>query len=332
MLAALVLMGTACGAETSGGGGGASAPANFPQDDLTIIAAGSAGGGLDTAGRMLQKGLRDAGVDVSVNVEDNGGGGGNPARAEVLKRPNDGRTVVAESNRVFLNPLLGTTDMTLDDFQPIAAMTSDYEVWAVKADSKYKTAKQVLQAVKADPHSVSFGVGTIPSDDQFNILLAAKHFGVSDLKAVNIVAFRSGGDLNTELLGGHVEVVSTGLSEAGELAKAGKIRLLSVSSPKPLGGDAKDVPTWNQLGLDFSLPHWRGVFGPAGMPKTALDWWVKEIRKATQTQAWKDQTEKLGLQTMFQGPEEFLDKTIEPQRKEFTALAKEVGLAGQGGG
>lgn len=316
----------ACGASDSGSSGDSGSGADFPQRDLTIIAAGNPGGGLDTHARLLQSGLKAEDISVDVNVQDLGGGGGNPARAALLKRPHDGYTVVAESDRIFLNPLLGTTDMTLDDFTPVAKLTSDFEVWAVRDDSKFKSAKQILDAVKADPSSVSFGVGTVPSDDEFNILLAAKKSGVTDLKALNIVAFKSGGNLNTELLGGHVQVVSTGLSEAVQLAAAGKIRLLSISSEKPQDA-APDVPTWQQLGLDFSLTHWRGIFGPADMPDAAVQWWQEHIRKATTTDAWEQQVEKIDLTTDYKPGDEFL-KEIKTQRDAYKDLIEEVGLGG----
>lgn len=263
---------------------------------------------------------------VNVTVANIGGGGGNPARASLLERPNDGHTVVVESNRIFLAPLTGTTDMQLDAFQPVGKLSVDYLVWAVRADSSYESAEQVLEAASGDPESVSFGVGTVPSDDQLNILEAAKAHGVDDLRALNVVAFESGGDLLTQLLGGHVDVISTGLSEVAEQAEAGEVRLLAISAETPQGGTAEGVPTWTELGLDYSLDHWRGVFGPSGMPENAVTWWSDTIRQATQTDAWQQQITKLQLSTDFEPPEEYLDSTILPQQRSYQELLREVGL------
>ena len=323
LLAIIALFGmTACHLDSEDQGSGS----GFPSRPLTIIAAGDPGGGLDQAARQLEAAMKAAGVEQRLTIENNGGGGGNPARADMLGRPNDGTTVVAESNRVFLNPILGTTDMTVDKFTALAQLTNDYLVWAVRADSPYKSATDILDKVVKDPASVSFGVGTVPSDDQINILKAAKTSGVRDLTRLNIVAFQSGGDLNTELLGNHVEVVSTGFSEAAALAEAGKIRLLSISAPEKQSGAAEGVPTWKDLGLDFTVDHWRGIFGPANMPEDAVTWWEETVKEATGTDEWRKQMENAHLTTDFLPSDEFT-KEVDTQANEYQALLSEVGLA-----
>jgi putative tricarboxylic transport membrane protein len=317
-----VLAMTACHLDSTDEGSGS----DFPSRPLTIIAAGDPGGGLDQAARQLEAAMKAAGVDQRMTIENNGGGGGNPARADLLGRANDGTTVVAESNRVFLNPILGTTDMTVDKFTALAQLTNDYLVWAVRADSQYRSARDVLDKIVADPASVSFGVGTVPSDDQINILKAAKASGVRDLTRLNIVAFQSGGDLNTELLGRHVEVVSTGFSEAAALAEAGDVRLLSISAPSPQSGVAQGVPTWNDLGLNFTVDHWRGIFGPANMPDEAVTWWEETVKKATETDEWRTQMENAHLTSDYLPSDEFT-KRVDAQANEYQALLSEVGLA-----
>ncbi|GAB3564585.1 tripartite tricarboxylate transporter substrate binding protein [Spelaeicoccus albus] len=297
----------------------------FPKHGLTMIAAGSPGGGLDTATRTLQSGFKATDIDANFKVENIGGGGGNPARAALLKRPNDGYSVVVESDRIYLSPLMNTTKMQVKDFTPLASLTSDYEVWVVKSGSKFKTAKDVLKAAKKNPKSVSFGVGTTPSDDQFNILLPAMHSGIKDISALNVVAFKEGGDLNTELLGGHVEVASTGLSEAITLAESGKFKILAVAAPKRVGS-AKNVPTWKEQGLDVVIPHWRGVFGPANMPKEAVTWWKDSIKKATATDEFAKKTKNLDLTVDFVPGDKFLKNVIEPGRKDAKQIIKKLGI------
>src|SRR5699024_2901006 len=201
----------------------------FPPPRVTAIAAGSPGGGLDLTTRITKDGLEDADVDTFMSIENMGGGGGNPARAAVLQRENDGTTVVVESNRVLLSNITGTTDMSIDDFTPNAQLTTDYEVWMVKAGSEYDSAEQVLEQLDEDPGSVDFGIGTVPSDDQLNVLRPANEYGVDDLSALNLVAFSDGGDLNNELLGGRVDVASTGMSEAVELVESGDVEIIAVS-------------------------------------------------------------------------------------------------------
>ena len=244
----------------------------FPPPRVTAIAAGSPGGGLDLTTRITNDGFEAAGIDTFMSIENMGGGVGNPARAAVLQRENDGTSVVFESNRIFLSNVTGTTDMSLDDFTPLAQLTTDYEVWIVKSGSKYDSAEKVLDDIKKDAGSVNFGIGTVPSDDQLNVLRPASEYGVEDLSKINLVAFSDGGDLNNELLGGRIDVASTGMSEAMELVDSGDVEIIAVSAPEPVDS-APGVPTWHDLGMDITINHWRGVFGPKNMPQDAVNWW-----------------------------------------------------------
>lgn len=297
----------------------------FPPPRVTAIAAGSPGGGLDLTTRITSDGFEAADIDTFMSIENMGGGGGNPARAAVLQRENDGTSVVFESNRIFLSNITGTTTMSLEDFTPIAQLTTDYEVWIVKAGSEYDSAKKVLNDVKGDPSSVNFGIGTVPSDDQLNVLRPASEFGVDELSKLNLVAFSDGGDLNNELLGGRIDVASTGMSEAMELVDSGDIEIIAVSAPEPVDL-APGVPTWHDLGMDITINHWRGVFGPADMPEDAVDWWRKALQEAVETDDFVKQSDALGINPDYLVGDEWLETVIQPEKKESTEVLKKVGL------
>jgi putative tricarboxylic transport membrane protein len=128
------------------------------------------------------------------------------------------------------------------------------------------------------------------------------------------------------LLGNHVEVVSTGFSEAAALAETGKVRLLSISAPEKQSGAAEGVPTWKDLGLDFTVDHWRGIFGPANMPADAVTWWEVTVKKATETDEWRKQMENAHLTSDYLPSEEF-SKRVDDQANEYQSLLSEVGLA-----
>ncbi|QVQ53726.1 tripartite tricarboxylate transporter substrate binding protein [Spiractinospora alimapuensis] len=309
---------TAC----SEGVGGADS--DFPAGgDLTLIAAGESGGGLDIQARMVEQSLMDEEdlSPVTPRIENIGGGGGNPARTAVLNRPNDGRSVVVESNRVFLSHLTGTTDMDEESFTAIAKLTTEYLVWAVPADSEWESAEDVLDELAEEPGSVSFGVGTLPSNDQFNIVRPAEEAGVEDPDDLNIVVFEEGGDLTANLVGGHVDIASTGYSEVADQVEAGEVRLLalSASADETVPDELADIPTWNDMELDYSVDHWRGVFGPADMPEDTLDWWVETLESVTQTDKWDELVTQYELTTDFEGPDEFAE-TIATQRAEAEAV------------
>lgn len=271
---------------------GSAGAAPYPGRAVDLVVAGNAGGGLDLVGRELESTLRESKLFTDTLVIKNmGGGGGNVAKSYVHQKKGDGHTLYLESNRIFVNRIVGTTQLTYTDVTPVARVMTEYLVWAVRADSPFKSARDILDKAKADPQSIVFGVGTLPGNDQMNILRAAMAHGI-DPKRTRVLAFKSSRDAIIQVLGGHAPVVSSGLSELLEHAKAGKVRLVAISSPQPLAGELAGVPTWRSMGIDISILHWRGLFGPPGMPADAVRHWESTISKLMKAEAWRRAQER----------------------------------------
>jgi putative tricarboxylic transport membrane protein len=238
--------------------------ADYPSRNVELVVAGSAGGGLDLVARQLDASLHESKLFNRAFVLKNiGGGGGNLAKNYAYQRKGEPHLLYLDSNRVVVNRIVGTTKISYSDVTPVARVMTEYLVWAVRADSAFKTARDILDRAKADPSSVTFGVGTIPGNDQMNILRAAMAVGM-DAKSVKVLAFKSSRDATTQLLGGHAPVVSSGLSELLPHAQGGKVRLVAISAPEPLSGELASVPTWRSMGIDIAILHWRGLFGAPG--------------------------------------------------------------------
>ncbi|MCC7484597.1 MAG: tripartite tricarboxylate transporter substrate binding protein [Burkholderiales bacterium] len=266
--------------------------ADFPAKPVEMVASGSPGGGIDLLARSLEVVLREEKlITQPIAIKNMGGAGGNLAKTYVHQKKGDPYFLYVESNRIYTNRIVGTTSLTHADFTPIARLMTEYLVWVVRADSPFQSAKEILDRVKADPGSVTFGVGTVPSNDQLNIMRPLLAVGV-DPKRVKIVTFRSGGDLMIQLLGGHVPVISTGLSEALEQVKGGKARIVSISAPNPVGGELARVPTWRSIGVDVAILHWRGLFAPPGIPAEAVKYWDQTLGRLVKSAAWKSMLEK----------------------------------------
>jgi len=280
---------------------------------------------LDLFARAIDQAMTEAKLhDQPMIIKNMGGGGGNEAKAYINKQK-DPHYLYAESNRIYVNKIVGTTNLGLDSVTPIARMITEYLVWAVRADSPYQSATEILDQLKNDPSSIEIGVGTIPSNDQMNVLRPAMAYGIDPTK-VRIVAFKDGGDLMTQLLGGHIPVASTGLSETIEQVKAGNVRLLAISAPEPLSGDLADVPNWKSLGIDVSILHWRGVFAPPNVPQNVVDYWSGKFAELVKTDAWKAILDKYGWFDAFAGPEDF-KKALDEEAQIYEDLLKDLGLA-----
>jgi putative tricarboxylic transport membrane protein len=301
-------------------------PAAFPDRNVLMVVAGSPGGGLDLFGRALEQTTLETRLHATGFVlKHMGGAGGNLAKSYVHQRSGDRYTLYVESNRIYVNKLVGTTHLDHHDLTPIARMITEYLVWVVRADSPFKSPKEVLDKLKANPGSVVFGVGTVPSNDQMNILRPALAYGV-DPKQIKIVPFKSGGDLMIQLLGGHVPVISTGLSEAIEQVKAGRARLLSISSPQPLEGELARVPTWRSMGIDVEILHWRGLFAPPGIPASTVKYWDQTLAQMIQTDSWKKALDKFGWYSAYAGSSQFR-KDLDRETKVYAEILTNLGMA-----
>ena len=300
--------------------------AGFPERPVEMVVAGSAGGGLDLTGRALENAMREAKLFPQTFVIKNvGGAGGNVARTQVNQKKGDSHMLYVESNRIYVNRIVGTTQLTHKDVTPIGRLITEYVAWVVRADSPYKSPKDVFDALKKNPEAVTFGVGTVPSNDQMNILRPVMASGI-DPKKIKVVSFKSGGDLMIQLLGGHIPVISTGLSEAIEQVKAGKVRVIAVSAPSPLPGDLAKVPTWRSLGIDVAILHWRGVFAPPGIPKEVVAYWDTVLGQMVKTDAWKQQLEKHGWFDAYADSATFR-KDLDAEEKIYTEILTDLGMA-----
>lgn len=299
--------------------------AAYPTQPIELIPAGDPGGGLDLHARMIEMVFQQEKLaDKPFTVINKGAGGGNAATAYMVTKKGEGYQLQINTNRVLLNALKGTTKHTLKDMTPIARLTAEYEIWVVRADSPFKSAKDVIAKLREDPRSVAFGIGTAPpATDHLNVIMPARASGL-DVTKLKVVAFRGAGDLATQILGGHVAVGSTSISELIAHIDAGKLRPLAVSAPKRLER-MKDVPTWKELGIDVELAHWRGVFGPPEMPREAQEYWQKKFAQMAATKSWKEALAKNELMDAFLPADRF-QQELARDNVQFRELLGTLGM------
>jgi putative tricarboxylic transport membrane protein len=115
--------------------------------------------------------------------------------------------------------------------------------------------------------------------------MIAKAIGVAPTK-VSYVAFAGGGPATAALVGNQVAAGISGYAEFAEQVKAGKLRLLAVSSDKRLEGIA--APTLKEEGIDVELANWRGVFAPPGVNDTQRKAMIALMEKMVATPQWAE--------------------------------------------
>lgn len=309
---------------TACGGGNQAAPAqgskesapvntekasNYPEKPITVVAPSGAGGGWDKTARSLTKILAETKlVEKTMTVENKPGGGGAVFLAEYVNQDKKNAYKLFVSSPPILinnNKKEGNSPFGFRDTTPLAQLTRDYGAIVVKADSPFQDLKSALDAIKANPTKVTVAGGSAPgSMDHLVAVLPAFKYGI-DPKAVKYVSYDGGGEAIAALLGGNADFIATDASAVGEYLKAGKVRVLAVSSTERLGGELKDIPTFKEAGVDAEFTIWRGVFGPKDMPEDALKFWEESLKALSEKEEWKKELEANGWQSEYKNSKDF---------------------------
>lgn len=277
---------TAC---ASNGGGGSSA--DYPKKPFIITAPSGAGGGWDKTARSLAKVLGETKlIEQTITVENKPGGGGTVFLGEyVAKDSDDPYKLFVSSPPLLINNLKkeGNSPYGYNDVTPLAQITKDFGAIAVNATSKYNDLAALIADIKADPTKVTLAGGSAPgSMDHLISVLPAFKSGV-DPKTVKYLSYDGGGEAIAALLGNNADAIGTDISSLGSYLKAGKIKILAVTSNERLGGDFKDIPTLKEQGLDAEFTIWRGVFGPKNMTKEQAAFWDSKLKELSENDTWQ---------------------------------------------
>lgn len=300
--------------------------AAYPEKGIEFSAGGGPGSGLDTLCRMVSKTLSETGlVKRHITVINKPGGFGGNAVIDVVKnRANDQYTIGSFSTVVMFQVALKKSVFELKDIIPLVRLYADYGVIAVRNDSKYKTIRDLWEDLRKDPGAASFaGSSQVGGVDHSRVAMATKPTGIPP-KTLKYVAYTGGGgECLSAVLGGHVSVF---VGEVGEIAgqvEAGTLRPLVVLSNEKLPGVYANAPLSKDVGIDGISPNWRGFYGPPGMKKDVIEYWVETFLKMEKTKQWKDILKKMGSVEYVVSGQGFVDFLIK-EMEQYRGIAKEI--------
>ena len=236
----------------------------FPDKGVTLIVAYGAGGGTDRTARLLAKDLETT-IGQPVTVKNVTGGGGWNGWGTIASSNPDGYTIgyinVPNMYKGYLDKTIGRKE-NLNSFTLLMNHVTDYCVWAVRKDSPYQSVKDVVDAAKKNPGSISITAHGNGNDDHLAIL---RMEDMTNTK-FKVVMNKSTADSKTQVLGGFVDVLGANVSEIAAQVKSGELRLLGVMSEK----ENKFLPggkTFKEQGYNQVWAVSRGIAAPAGLPK-----------------------------------------------------------------
>ncbi len=254
------------------------------QTELKLMAPAAPGGGWDQTARSLQQALLQSGLSRSVQVTNVTGAGGTVGLAQFINGAKGDSSQLMVNGLVMLGAILtNRSPVQLDQATPIARLTTEYLAIVVPLNSPLKTVRDLADATKADPAKVRWAGGSAGGVDHIAAGLFAKTVG-ADATRINYIPFSGGGEALAAMLGGRVTAGISGYGEFEGQIKAGKLRLLAVTSPERLPG--VDAPTLKESGIDLDIANWRSVFAPPGISPEGRATLIATMDKLSKSKEW----------------------------------------------
>ena len=298
----------------------------YPKGVLDFVAPGGAGGGWDLTIRTTAKVLKDSGlVKVPMPVRNNPGAGGSVHLASLQEKKGNDKIITVYSPPLILTNLAGTTDLGYHDVTPLARLIADYAVFVVRADSPYQSMADLMDALKNDIKSVKIGgISSAGSMDHIQFLMMAKAAGVKNLKEIDYVSFDDSGA--AQVLGGHIDLFSTGLSEVQALIESGDLRALGQTADHRVGqGLVAEIPTCVEQGIDATFVNWRGLFGPPEMPEYAVEYWRNTLAEMVKTPEWEQAKTINGWDDAYMDAADF-ETFLGQANEDLKGILTEIGM------
>lgn len=301
------------------------AQANYPARPVTMVVPWGAGGGTDATARIVSA-LLEKNLGQPFNVVNRTGGSGVVGHSAIATAAPDGYTIGMITVEITMMHWQGLTDLKPTSYTPLALMNEDPPGVQVRADSPYKTLKELADAIKAAPPGKFKASGT----GQGGIwhLALVGWLTAMGLKPDHVPWVPSNGAAPAmqDLAAGGIDIVTCSVPEAKAMIDAGKAKSLAVMAPQR-NSAFPSVPTLKEsAGIDYSVGAWRGIAAPKGLPADIAAKLTAELKKAYDSKEFKDFMTARGFGMTWGDAAQFA-KFMEAGDKQMGAAMKAAGLA-----
>jgi tripartite-type tricarboxylate transporter receptor subunit TctC len=279
---------------------GAAQAAEYPRKPINVLIGFAPGGGSDVMLSMVRPHLEKVLKTTLVPVY-KPGSGSDIAMTELAMSKPDGYTVVISCTpQVPINPVVRETQYKMSDLVLVANVVTDPGILVVRSEGPYKTLADFVKGMKEQPGKLSVGVSSAPGDDWFAIHMLQAAAKVE----ANIVPFPGDGPSWQAALAGHVEASANNLGIVYPQIKGGKLRALAIMTEKR-SPFVPDVPTFKELGYDFTSGSSRGFSMPKDTPKAIVTTFANAVKQVMDAAEFKANAEKTAFPSDYMGPEAY---------------------------
>lgn len=294
-------------------------------ESIHFLIPGGAGGGWDGTARGTGEALTKAGLVGSASYENMSGGGGGKAIGYLIENAESQHgTLMVNSTPIVIRSLTGVFPHNFRDLTLVAGTIGDYAAIVVGKDSPVNNMADLLAAYKADPSGTAMGGGSVPGGMDHLVAAMVMKAAGEDPTAVKYIPYDAGGKAMAALLSGEIAALSTGFSEAVELAAAGEVKIVGVTAPERVDA-APDAMTMKEQGIDTEFVNWRGFFAAPGLPEDKLTAYQDAIAMMYETEEWETVRARNGWVNIHNPGDEFA-AFLENQETVIGDLMKQLGF------
>jgi len=299
---------------------------SYPQKPIKLIVPLAAGSAVDNAARIVMQKVA-ANMGAAIAIENQAGAAGLIGADRVAKSAPDGYTLGGFNDSIMTMLPNMQAKMPWDilkDFEPISLVATVEWGVVVPSDSPIKTAADLIAAAKKSPGQLNYGSGGNGSPQHIAMALFASQAGVQ----LTHVPYKGATQAAVGVAGHEVQVAFQGIATVSSLIKAGKLRLIAVTTSKRLP-QFPDVPTASESGLSgFEFNSWFAMMAPAGTPKPIVEKLHAEISKALADPSIKEQLFGLGLSPRGTTPDQ-LAADLKTQFARYGNLIRQANITAE---
>jgi tripartite-type tricarboxylate transporter receptor subunit TctC len=275
----------------------------FPSKPIRFIVPWTPGSATDIWSRSFAARLQDQ-IGQPVVIDNRGGAGAIIGTEAAAKAPADGYTIyVGGSVSLAISPLIypKVGYDPIRDFAPISLVSRFFNVVAAHPSLPVKSVKDLITLSKQRPGDLMMASAGNGSTSHIAGELFMSMTGVKWTH----VPYKGGGQAITAVLAGESHLAITPVGTTAQHGRAGKLRLLAVTSPTRLAA-LPDLPTVAEAGVPgFEYGGWNGILVPAGVPAEIISRLHAATVKAANTPEFRAMLQQDGSVLVASTPEQF---------------------------
>jgi len=296
---------------------------DFPSRPVQLMIAYPPGGSTDVGARIVAS-IAEKILGKPIVVVNKSGAGGQVGWTDMARQKPDGYFIgyinLPATNTVVLDPER-KANFGVDAFVPIINHVLDPGLVWVRADSPYKTMKDLVDAAKKAPNTIRTATTGILSDDHLAILMVEE---AAPGAIFRIVHLEGGAAQLKEIMGGHVDIAFDNVGSVAPRVRSGELRGLAVMDHQR-SKFLPDVPTMKEAGYPTVISSsTRGIAAPKGVPQPVLKKLEEALRKAMEDPEHVQKLESAGLAIKIMVGAEYARyyRDIHEQARKYTEWAK----------